>query len=126
LIFGENVFIQKCLRPRVTVAVAGLLAAASVHASTITGKIAGWIPYSAGSEELLFLSIDQSPANLPACNTTVRYVIGSSDPRFKGTRAAVIAAHAAGQTVKVVGKGTCSAFSNSEDIAYVCVGNIPC
>ena len=102
-----------------------LLAPCLVSAGAGTGKVLGYIPYSTGGQELFFIKMEQQ-LDIPACNTSQRLTMPASDPRFKSTQAAVLAALMAGTPVVAKGKGTCNNFGNSEDLDYVCLGNTPC
>ncbi|HEC19154.1 MAG TPA: hypothetical protein ENI97_07385 [Gammaproteobacteria bacterium] len=90
-----------------------------------TGKITGYLPYSYGQEEMFFIKMENFTGT-PACNVTYRLTMKSSNPRFKATQAAVLSAFIAGIPVRATGLGTCNNFSNSEDLKYVCLGDIPC
>lgn len=90
-----------------------------------TGKITGFVPYFSGADETIII-MTQSITGTPACNNTARFAIKSSDPKFKGTRAAPMAAYLAGSPVIVRGSNTCNTHGNSEDLLYMCVGSIPC
>lgn len=93
-------------------------------AGDASGKITGYIPYSTGGEDIFFIRVQNT--NGAACNTTSRYTMNSSNQKFEGTRAAVMAAYLAGVSVRVKGLGTCNNFSNSEDMRYICLGDTPC
>lgn len=94
-------------------------------AGTGTGKVIGYIPFSSGSEEVFFIKVENL-SNSPDCNNSSRFTMKSSDPKFKATQAAVLAALMSGMEVRATGLGTCNHFSNSEDLQYICLGNIPC
>lgn len=90
-----------------------------------TGKITGFVPYFVGADEAIII-MTQSITGTSACNTTARFAMKSSDPKFKGTRAAAMAAYLAASPVVLRGANTCNTFGNSEDLLYMCVGSIPC
>lgn len=92
---------------------------------TATGKVVGFIPYSSGSEEMFFIKVENISAPV-SCNTTSRFTMKSSNPRFKSTQATVLAALMAGTQVTANGLGSCNSWSNSEDLDYICLGAIPC
>jgi hypothetical protein len=103
------------------------LIAASAFGSTGTGKITGLIPYFEGNEEFLFIRVENISSNTPACNSSGRYVIKSTNnPHFKYTQSAVLAAFMAGTPVIVNGKNTCDTYGNSETLWYMCLGTIQC
>jgi hypothetical protein len=89
-----------------------------------TAKITGYIPYDLDGKELLFVQLEGNRSG--GCNVTARYAIDSSQLKFKGTRAALIAAFHTQTPVTIFYNETCNAYSNSWDIAWVCVGTIPC
>lgn len=107
--------------------IALLLATASsfTFAGAGTGKILGYLPFSAGSTEIFFVNSENN-LNQISCNTTNRYAMSASDPKYKSTQAALMAAFMAGSQVVVKGKGSCNVWANAEDIDYICLGTIPC
>lgn len=95
------------------------------HSASETGKIIGYIPYTLGSEEMFFIKLDKND-NAEQCNTYGRFTMTSSNPRFKSTQAAVLAAFMAKTEVTVRGLGSCNNSQGSEDMNYICLGVIPC
>lgn len=95
-------------------------------AGVFVGKITGYIPYSTGGTAVLFVAGDGVYTGAPACNSTDRFTILASNPRYEATLAAVLAAQASGAQVKIYGLGTCANWGNSEDIDHICVGTIAC
>lgn len=99
----------------------------SVLAGSGSGKIIGIIPYSSGSEEYLFIKVENTSPDSPSCNQTQRFVMSSvNNPKFKATQSVALAAMMAGTRVVVKGNGTCDAYDNSETFIYMCVGEIAC
>lgn len=96
------------------------------HAEVGSGRIVGYIPYASGGKEVLIVRVENTSGTRPSCNSTSRFAISSDSLNFKATQSAVMAAYAAGTRVYLSGKGTCSAWSNSEDFGYICVGDISC
>lgn len=89
-----------------------------------SAKITGFVPYDFQGKELFFVQIEGSVAG--GCNTTGRFVIDSSQPRFKSVRATIMASFYAQLPIVVAYANTCNTYSNSWDLLYVCVGSIPC
>lgn len=98
----------------------------NVLAGTGTGIVTGVTPYTKGSGEKLFFIRVESKENSPSCNTTNRFALSNTDPSFNATLSALLAAYHAKTEVVVKGKDSCSYWSNSEDIDYVCFGDIAC
>ena len=91
-----------------------------------TGRITGWAPStSGGNPEFVVLSVE-TITGTPPCNTTARFSISSTDPKYKTVVAGIIAAFHAGTPVRVFGLGTCNVWSNAEDVTYICFGNVAC
>jgi len=89
-----------------------------------SAKITGFVPYDFQGKELFFVQIEGNVAG--GCNTTGRFVIDSSQPRFKSVRAAIMASFYAQLPIVVAYANTCNTYPNSWDLSYVCVGSIPC
>jgi hypothetical protein len=102
-----------------------LLLSTNTFAGTALGKVTGYIPYSTGGKELLFVKIE-AHVDSPTCNVTGRFTMSSSDLKYESTNAALLAAFMSGATVRAKGRNTCNNWSNSEDLSYVCLGSIPC
>ncbi len=102
-----------------------LLITEACLAGSATGKIVGYIPYSSGNEEIMFIKVENI-TGAASCNTTSRFTMRSNNPRYKATQAAALAAFMAGTTVKAKGLDSCNNWGNSEDLNYVCLGSIPC
>lgn len=100
------------------------LYAALSGAEQQAGKITGYIPYESGGKAILIMQIQGNVSG--GCNTTSRFAVDDSAPKFKGTQAAVIAAFHSQADVKVIYSQTCNAYGNAWDIVGVCVGNLPC
>lgn len=108
---------------RVLVAIAFTAVSTPADAGTGRGVLLGVLPYSCSPAECFFV---QSTTNsgLPSCNTSGRFVISVSDPKYKTVVATLLAAYHAQTPVTLYGAGTCSTWSNAEDLAYVCVGDM--
>lgn len=89
-----------------------------------SAKVIGFIPYDFQGRELFFVQIEGNVSG--GCNTTGRFVIDSSQPRFKSVRAAIMASFYAQLPIVAAYTQTCNTYPNSWDLAYVCVGPIPC
>ena len=89
-----------------------------------SGVITGYLTHKSASTPVLIVKVDTGTAT--GCNTTSRFAMAADDPRYQGTLAAVIAAYHTQATVKVAFTQTCTAWSNSFDMTYMCVGDIPC
>jgi hypothetical protein len=111
---------------RVLFCVAALLGSINALASTGSGKIIGVVPYSVGSEEILFIKVESTSSDTPACNTTHRYAIKNSSAHFNFTQSVALAAFMSGTPVLVRGKNTCDVYDNSESFTHLCIGSTPC
>jgi hypothetical protein len=89
-----------------------------------TGKVIGYIPSDFQGKELFFVQIEGNATG--GCNTTSRFVIDSSQPKFKSVRAAIMASFYSQVPIVAVYNQTGNTFPNSWDLLYVCVGPIPC
>lgn len=105
--------------------VPALAMGATVSEKSESAKVLGYIPYSQGSVEILIVNHAASQTPI-ACNTTRRYAMSSTNPRFAATRAAIVAAYHGQTPVRIKGAGTCAVWDNAEDINYVCIGETPC
>ena len=110
---------------KVAISLLLIISSSLSFAGSATGKITGYIPYSSGQEELLFIKVENIVSS-PTCNTTSRFTMRGDNIKYKSTNAAVLAALMAGTPVIAKGKGVCSNFSNSEDLEYICLGSTPC
>jgi hypothetical protein len=89
-----------------------------------TAKITGYIPSSWQGKEVILVQIEGNVSG--GCNTTSRFAIDSSQLHFKSVRAAIMAAFASQTLIIAAYTQTCNMFPNAWDLAYVCVGSIPC
>jgi len=103
---------------------ATLLVGSAVFAETQVGTITGFIPYSSEDEKVLIFKLEGNVEG--GCNTTGRFAIGDSSPRYEATLSAVLASYHAQTKVRVRYLPTCEYWANSSDISYICVGNINC
>lgn len=93
-------------------------------AITQSGKITGYVPYSSGGKEIIIFKLENNVSS--ACNSTARFAMDNTLPRYKATLSAVIAAFHSQSTIKVNYLSSCNAWGNSADVNYICVGNINC
>jgi hypothetical protein len=110
---------------RTTTAALMLVTASIASAGTATGVVTGYVPFNDATTAIFLFRVD-SLSGAPPCNTSARFAISDSDPKYKETVAAVMSAYATGASVYAVGHGTCNTWSNSEDLYYFCVGTISC
>lgn len=87
-------------------------------------KVTGFVPYDFQGKELFFVQIEGNASG--GCNITSRFVIDSTQPRFKSVRAAIMASFYAQVPIRVAYAQTCNTYPNAWDLLYVCVGPIPC
>jgi hypothetical protein len=90
-----------------------------------SGVMTGFISGVNGNGTAIFVFTTAALVAAP-CNTTQRFAIVSSDPKYKDTVAAIMEAHATGASVTVIATGNCTVLQNAEDLSYLCVGTIPC
>ena len=116
----------KCSKAKILNFLLILLFSTNLYAGTGTGKITGVLPYTkSNGEKLFFVKVEQK-VDSPACNVTNRFVLSDTNPSFNTTVSAALAAYHAKSNVKIKGKGACNYWSNSEDVTYICFGDIAC
>jgi hypothetical protein len=93
-------------------------------AETQQSTISGFIPYSSGDKRILIFKLDGNVTG--GCNTTGRFAIDDTSPRYEATLSAVLASYHAQTKVRVNYFPTCNAWGNSADINFICVGDINC
>ena len=103
----------------------GLLSTNLYAGTAVNATVTGFTPYSTGTAQIILFKTN-SLSGTPACNTTQRFAMNSTNPRFTNTVSAIMAAYAAGKPVQVKGLNTCAVWGNSEDVEHICVGDIPC
>src|SRR5262245_18795305 len=103
-----------------------LISTTAVAAGTGTGRIVGYVPSTSGGRPEFVLVTTETISGTAPCNTTGRFGLSSSDPKYKSVFASIVAAYHAGTEVHIFGLGTCDVFSNAEDISYICFGSIAC
>ncbi len=104
-----------------------LSTALSFSVSAVTaqsGQLTGYIPYSSDDKEIIIFKLQNNVVE--GCNTTGRFAMDSRSPRYKATVAAIISAFHSQTPIVVKYLPTCYSWSNSADVAFVCVGNINC
>jgi hypothetical protein len=84
-------------------------------AGTGRGALLGALPYTCPGGECFFVQAT-SNTGLAACNTSGRFVMSASDPKYKTTVAALLAAYHSQTPVTLYGAGTCNTWSNAEDL----------
>jgi len=114
------------MRKQLLILIALILFSGAALAGSASGKITGIFPYTTNTGKQLFFMKVEGTISAPECSTTGRFVISEDDPSFKTVVSAALAAYHAKTKIKVNGKGTCNNWVNSEDITYVCFGDIPC
>ncbi|GAB6262567.1 hypothetical protein [Photobacterium sp. 53610] len=96
----------------------------SVNASVQSGVISGYIPYSHEQKEIIIFQLNNNVAQ--GCNTTGRFAMDSTSPRYPATLSAVLAAYHSKSPIRVNYLDTCNAWGNSADVDYICVGDVAC
>ena len=93
--------------------------------SNISGQVSGYIVSSSGANELFIFKLNNSVPN--GCNKDGRFAIDSTSPHFKSVQSAVLASYHSQSNMKVYFQSNeCTALSNSEDVLWTCIGDIPC
>lgn len=91
----------------------------SVFAGSTTGKIHTiWVHYY---NDFVLFSLESTQPSLAACAVTGRYVVSTSTQQGKNILSTILAAKAAGQTVSVMGKNTCTIHGDAEDISAISI-----
>ncbi|MBD1565323.1 MULTISPECIES: hypothetical protein [Vibrio] len=101
-----------------------VLTAFNVHAARQVGKITGVIPYEASGKKIVIFKIENNIAQ--GCNITGRFAFDESKKNFDLMSSALLSAFHSQKTVQVEYTDSCNAWVNSYDIAYFCIGDIPC
>lgn len=104
----------------------GCVFSAFASAGGAEGRVTGLMPYSTSTGVELFFFKVENTSGLPSCNTTHRFSIAGTNPRYKGTFATILAAYHSGLPVKVYGSGTCNNWVDTEDLWFVCFGDAEC
>jgi len=87
-------------------------------AGTQTGTI-GYIIVRA-DDGLIYFSVSGSRTGYPACATTTQWMIKDENSNAgKQQYAMLLAAKASGMPIHVVGRNTCTRWSDSEDVSYI-------
>jgi hypothetical protein len=109
---------------RVGLMVCLLLSAQVSLGAAKSGTITGYANVMSGNVPTLVIKLDSG--EVVGCNTTGRYAIASTDPRYKATVAGVMAAYHAQSPVKISYGEACDAWPNSYNLQFVCVGDVSC
>ena len=88
------------------------------------GKITGYIASEQGANKVFFFKLEGNPSG--GCNTTSRFVVESTSPRYEGIQSAILASFHSKTEVNVYFHETCNTGQNGFDSLWVCVGDIPC
>lgn len=111
---------------KILLGIGAFVIATSALASTGTGKITGLVPYTVSGTEVLFIKIENTSSDTPACNWSQRYAIKSTSPHFKYTQSVALAAFMSGTPVLIRGANNCDVYDNAETFSYLCIGTTPC
>jgi hypothetical protein len=104
----------------------GMLATGAARANgSASGVITYFIPFVYNGVEMVAVRLT-TMSNVPVCGTANRFVMSSSDPKYKTVIAMLLGAHFSGSPIFIHGQGTCSNYVGSEDLAYACLGPDPC
>jgi len=74
-----------------------------------------------GFNDVVAFGMQSSSPNFASCAISMRYAVSTSTQQGKNLLTTILAAKAAGQTIQVVGKNTCTANGDAEDINYIVV-----
>ena len=95
------------------------LLACNAFAGVTEGKLSTVFVH--GFNDVFAFRMQSSSPNFASCATSMRYAVSTSTQQGKNILSTILAAKAAGQTIQVVGKNTCTTHSDAEDIHYVVV-----
>jgi hypothetical protein len=115
--------VTRLLRASICVASIVLSAGLAQAEGIANGQITSYTAGASGGEEFLLVYIT-SITGAPSCSTGSRFIMSAAAPNYKSTLAIVMASYHSGATVTVRGLGTCSLWSNTEDLSYVCPGTL--
>ena len=91
----------------------------SVFAGNTTGKIhTVWVH---NYNDFVLFSLESTQPSFTTCAVTGRYVVSTSTQQGKNILSTVLAAKAAGQTVSVMGKNTCTTHGDAEDVFAISI-----
>jgi hypothetical protein len=71
--------------------------------------------------DFVLFSLESTQPSLAACAVTGRYVVSTSTQQGKNILSTILAAKAAGQTVSVMGKSTCTTHGDAEDVFAISI-----
>ena len=94
--------------------------APSVYAGNSAGKVNSFLVTRYGN---LFFKAGV-PQSAPACSVAGEYavsLVGTDGPAGKAILAAIMAAHAGGENVYVIGNGKCDVAGDRETVEYVVI-----
>lgn len=109
---------------RFGVVVCLLLSAQVSMGAAKSGTITGYANVMSANVPTLVIKLDSG--EVVGCNTTGRYAISSTDPRYKATLAAAMTAYHSQSPVKIGYGEACDAWPNSYNLQLVCVGDAGC
>jgi len=95
------------------------LTSANVFAGETTGKVS--LLYVHGYNDFILFGMTSAQPSYAACAVTGRYAISTSSQQGKNILSTVLAAKAAGLTITVSGKNTCTTHGDAEDINAIVV-----
>ena len=100
---------------------AGLIFFSSIgaNAGVTEGKVG--IVFVHVFNDAFAFSMQSAVPNFASCAVSNRYTVSTSTQQGKNALSTILAAKAAGQTIQVVGTGTCTVNSGTEDINYIAV-----
>lgn len=111
------------MKTMVMLALAALLSS-QAFAARQAGEIQGFIPFNHDGREIFIFSVQNNVSG--GCNTTARFAIDETSPSFRTTVSSLLAAFHGQTEIQVDYKDTCTAWGNSADINFICVGGINC
>lgn len=93
--------------------------AGNVYAAPTDGKVS--LVFVHVMNDVFAFGMQSTNPGFAGCATSRRYAVSTSTQQGKNALSTILAAKAAGQTIQVVGKGTCTFLGDSEDISYIAV-----
>ncbi len=94
-----------------------LFSSASAFAGETTGKVK--LLFIHAYNDTILFTMETTQPNLAACAVTGRYAISTSSQQGKNILSSILAAKAAGLSITVSGRNTCTTHGDAEDINAV-------
>ena len=96
-----------------------IFSSAAAFAGDTTGKVS--LLYIHAYNDLILFNMTATQSNLASCAVTGRYAISTATQQGKNILSAILAAKAAGLSITVSGRNTCTFHGDAEDINAIVI-----